>query len=47
MLVFLGNIAENRLCDSQVFSNLLNYTYRIFVKEVLLEIGFIEIGFII
>ena len=40
------NIAENRLCDPQVYSNLSNSNYRIFVKEILLEIGFIEIGFI-
>ena len=39
-------IAENRLCDLQVFSNLSNYNYRIFVNEMLLEIGFIEICFI-
>ena len=26
----------------QVYSNLSNYNYRIFVKEILLEIGFIE-----
>ena len=39
-------IAENRLCDLQVFSNLSNCNYRIFVNEMLLEIGFIEIGFI-
>ena len=37
---------ENRLCDLQVFSNLSNCNYRIFVKEMLLEISFIEIGFI-
>ena len=37
---------ENRLSDLQVFSNLSNGNYRIFVKEMLLEIGFIEIGFI-
>ena len=30
----------------QVFSNLSNCNYHIFVKEILLEIGFIEIGFI-
>ena len=35
-----------RLCDLQVFSNLSNYNYCIFVNEILLEIGFIEIGFI-
>ena len=46
MLEFWGNIAENRLCDLQVFSDLSNCNYRIFVKEMLLEIGFIEIGFI-
>ena len=36
---------KNRLCDLQVFSNLSNCNYRIFVKEMMLEIGFIEIGF--
>ena len=41
-----GNIAENRFCDLLVYSNLSNCNYRIFVKEILLEIGFIEIGFI-
>ena len=46
MLAFWGNIAENRLCDLQVFSNLSNCNYRILVKEILLEIGFIEIVFI-
>ena len=45
MLAFWENIPENRLCDLQVFSNLSNCNYRIFVKEILLEIGFIEIGF--
>ena len=30
----------------QVFSNLSNCNYRIFVRDILLEIGFIEIGFI-
>ena len=30
----------------QVFSNLSNCNYRIFVKKLLLEIGLIEIGFI-
>ena len=44
MLAFLGNMAENRFCDSQVFSNLSNCTYHIFVKEILLKIGFIEIA---
>ena len=37
---------ENHLCDLQVFSDLSDYIYRIIVKEMLLEIGFIEIGFI-
>ena len=46
MLAFWGNIAENRLCDLQVFGNLSNGNYRIFAKEIRLEIGFIEIGFI-
>ena len=46
MLAFRGNIAENRLCDLHGFSSLSNCNYRIFVKEMLLEIGFIEIGFI-
>ena len=46
MQAFWGNIAENRLCDLQAFSNFKNFNYCIFVKEILLEIGFIEIGFI-
>ena len=33
---------ENRLCDLQVFSNLSNCNYCIFVQEILLEIGFIK-----
>ena len=40
----LLNGAENRFCDLQVFSNLSNSNYRIFVTKILLEIGFIEIG---
>ena len=39
-------MAEDRLCDLLVFSNLSNCNYRIFVKEILLEIGCIELGFI-
>ena len=42
MPAFLGNIMKNRLCDLQVYSNLSNCNYRIFVKKILLEIGFIE-----
>ena len=44
MLTFKGNIAENRPCELQVFSNLSNCNYCIFVKEILLEIGFIKIS---
>ena len=33
--------AKNRLSDQQVYSNLSNCNYRIFVKKILLEIGFI------
>ena len=33
---------KNRLCDLQVYINLWNCNYRVFVKEILLEIGFIE-----
>ena len=32
---------EKRLCDLQVYSNLSSCNYRIFVKKILLEIGFI------
>ena len=46
MPAFGKNIAKNRRSDLQVFSNLSNCNYRIFVKEILLEIGFIKIGFI-
>ena len=46
MLAIWGNIAENRLCNLQVFGNLSNCNYRIFDENMLLEIGFIEIGFI-
>ena len=46
MLAFWGNIAENRLRDVQGSSKLSNCNYRIFFKEILLEISFIEISFI-
>ena len=42
MPAFKRNIAKNGLCDLQVYNNLTNCSYRIFVKEILLEIGFIE-----
>ena len=42
MPAFWGNIAKNRPCDLQVYSNLSNCKYRIFVKEIQLEIHFIE-----
>ena len=38
-----GEYRVNHLCDLQVYSNLSNCNYRIFVEEILLEIGcFIE-----
>ena len=46
MLAFWENIAENHLCHLQIFRNLSNCNYRIFVKEILLNISFIEIGYI-
>ena len=46
MPAFRRNIAENPLCYPQVYSNLSNRNNHIFVEEILLKIGFIEIGFI-
>ena len=46
MPAFWGNIPKNHLCDLQVCNNLSNCNYRILVKEILLEIDFIEISFI-
>ena len=42
MTAFRGNIAKSRLCDLQVYSHLSNCNDCVFVKEIMLEIGFIE-----
>ena len=42
MPAFWENIVKKRHCDLQVNRNLSNCNYRIFVKEIPLEIGFIE-----
>ena len=46
IIFILRKYAKNRLFDLQVFNNLSNSNYCIFVKEILLKIGYIEIGFI-
>ena len=46
MPAFWENTAKNRFGDLQVYSNLSSCNCRVFVKETLLEINFIEISFI-
>ena len=46
MSAFWENIAKNVFCDLQVYSKFSNCNYRIVVKEILLEIGFVEISFL-